>query len=72
MIKPGTIRVVIEVYDPVRRGYREAGMSVAGVPIATKRELRRLWRDVKMYVQDRDWIDRKHVREANTDAAITR
>lgn len=59
--KPDRVRLVLEEYDSRRRGYREV-LSLAGIPVRTKRERNRLWRELQDVVDDRDWTDRNVAR----------
>jgi hypothetical protein len=66
MKKPEKVRVVLEVYDSRRRGYREI-LSIPGVPIRTIRERNRLWHEIEAVVEDRDWTDRNVARSEEPD-----
>ncbi len=67
MRKPDKVRVVLEVYDSRRRGYREV-IAIAGIPVRTKRERNRLWGELSAVVEDRDWTDRNVARAEEADA----
>jgi hypothetical protein len=53
----GNVRLVVQVYRPELRGYRDEGLSIAKIPIRNRRELRRLWKRLTELVEGRGWTD---------------
>lgn len=68
MNKPDRVRIVLEVYDSRKRGYREI-RAIPGVPIKNQREMTRLWKDVSEAVESRDWTDLNVARAEDADGS---
>jgi hypothetical protein len=55
---PGSARVIVQLYRAEDRSYQmAAGMSAAGITIASKGELDRLWSEINNVILSARWRD---------------